>query len=116
MSTTTTPTDLIEIQYRSQYWREYVRESGFKPYMGAGSEGAMSVIHTAMEPTKGGKSLTIPLVGRLAGSGVEGNKPTVPQNLPPSLSTATNASNSSPVVQDASDFFKSMFAKPTPRT
>lgn len=73
MTTTVTPTDLIEIQYRRQYWREYVRESGFKPYMGAGSEGAMSVIHTAMEPTKGGKSLTIPLVGRLNGSGVEGN-------------------------------------------
>jgi hypothetical protein len=73
MSTTTTPADLIETQYRRSYWREYVRESGFKPYMGAGSEGTMSVIHTAMEPTKGGKSLIIPLVGRLAGSGVEGN-------------------------------------------
>jgi len=36
----------------------------------------------------------------------------VPQNLPPSLSTATNASRSAPVVQDANDFFKSMIARP----
>jgi Protein of unknown function (DUF4043) len=73
MATTLTPTDLQEVQYRREYFREYVRESGFKPYMGAGSEGAMSVIHTAFELTKGGKSLVIPLVGRLASAGVEGN-------------------------------------------
>lgn len=73
MSTTTTPTDLIETRWRQQYWDEYVRESGFKPYMGAGNEGPMSVIHNCYEPTKGGKSLTIPLVGRLANSGVRGN-------------------------------------------
>ena len=73
MATTTTPSDLQEIKYRRQYWREYVRDTGFKPYMGSGSEGAMSVIHTCYEMSSGGKSLTIPLVGRLAGSGVEGN-------------------------------------------
>jgi hypothetical protein len=73
MATTMTPTDLQEIKYRRQYWQEYVRESGFKPYMGGGMEGAMSVIHTCYEMTSGGKSLTIPLVGRLMGAGVEGN-------------------------------------------
>lgn len=73
MSTTQTPADLQEIKYRRQYWQEYVRESGFKPYMGGGMEGAMSVIHTCYEMTSGGKSLTIPLVGRLMNSGVEGN-------------------------------------------
>lgn len=36
----------------------------------------------------------------------------VPQNLPPSLSTATKANNSPEVVTEASDFFKSMFDKP----
>lgn len=34
-----------------------------------------------------------------------------PQNLPPSLSTATRAAVSSPQVQDTGDFFKSMFGK-----
>ena len=73
MATTTTPSDLQETKYRRQYWQEYVRESGFKPYMGGGTEGAMSVIHTCYEMSSGGKSLTIPLVGRLASAGVEGN-------------------------------------------
>lgn len=36
----------------------------------------------------------------------------VPQNLPPSLSTATRAAVPVQQVQDAGDFFKSMFAKP----
>lgn len=73
MATTTTPTDLQEIKYRREYWREYVRESGFKPYMGGGNEGITSVIHTAFELTTSGKSLTIPLVSRLKGGGVRGN-------------------------------------------
>ena len=73
MSTTTTPTDLQLTRWRQQYWLEYVRESGFKPYMGAGSEGITSVIHTAMELKPKGKTLTIPLVGRLTSSGVVGN-------------------------------------------
>jgi hypothetical protein len=54
-------------------WSEYVRTSGFKPYMGAGDEGMTSIIHTAMEPTKGGKTLTIPLVSSLKNGGVRGN-------------------------------------------
>jgi hypothetical protein len=41
-----------------------------------------------------------------------GVRPTAPQNLPPSLSQATNANNSMPVVKDSSDFFKEMLAKP----
>lgn len=73
MATTTTPTDLLEIKYRREYWREYVRQSGFMPYMGGGSEGIKSVIHTAYEMTTSGKSLTIPLVSALSGGGVRGN-------------------------------------------
>ena len=42
----------------------------------------------------------------------QGQRPTAPQNLPPSLSNATNANNSVPVVKESSDFFKEMFAKP----
>lgn len=73
MATTQTPSDLQELKWRRQYWREYVRESGFLPYMGSGSEGTRAIIHTAYELTSGGKSLTIPLVGRLQNAGVEGN-------------------------------------------
>jgi hypothetical protein len=73
MSTTTTPADLIEIKYRREYWREYVRQSGFKPYMGGGSEGIKSIIHSAYETTSSGKTVTIPLVSALRGGGVRGN-------------------------------------------
>jgi hypothetical protein len=74
MATTTTPADLQEIKYRRDYWLEYVRESGFKPYMAAGvKDGPQSVIHVCYELTQSGKSVTIPLVSRLRGSGVEGN-------------------------------------------
>jgi hypothetical protein len=73
MTTTTTPADLVLQKWRQNFWLEYVRESGFKPYMGAGSEGVTSVIHTAMELKPKGKTLTIPLVGRLTSSGVVGN-------------------------------------------
>lgn len=73
MATTQTPADLQLTKWRQDYWREYVRESGFKPYMGAGSEGITSVIHTCYELKPKGKTLVIPLVGRLQSSGVEGN-------------------------------------------
>lgn len=73
MTTTTTPTDLQEIKYRRQYYREYVRESGFKNYMGAAAEGPTSLIHTAYELSENGKTLTIPLVSRLKNGGVRGN-------------------------------------------
>lgn len=70
MATTTTPADLQETRYRREYWREYVRESGFLPYMG---NNPMAAIHACYEMTSGGKALTIPLVGRLLSAGVEGN-------------------------------------------
>ncbi len=73
MATTTTPSDRIEIQYRRQVWLDGVRTSGFKPYMGTGDKGLTSIIHTAMENTKGGKTLTIPLVSSLRNGGVRGN-------------------------------------------
>lgn len=73
MATTPTPSDLQEIRYRREYWREYVRQSGFMPYMGGGNEGVKSIIHTAYETTESGKSLTIPLVSSLRGGGVRGN-------------------------------------------
>ncbi len=73
MATTQTPADLALTRWRQQYFLEYVRGSGFKPYMGAAQDGPTSVIHTAMELKPKGKTLTIPLVGRLTSSGVVGN-------------------------------------------
>lgn len=73
MTTTQTPSDLVEIRYRQTFWREYVRQSGFLPYMGGDAEGIKSIIHTAMETTTSGKSITIPLVSALRGGGVRGN-------------------------------------------
>lgn len=69
MANTTTPAALELQKWRRKFWREFVRDSGFKPYMG---NSPMSVIHTLMELTTGGKTITIPLVGRLSGSGVSG--------------------------------------------
>lgn len=70
MATTTTPTDLQEIRYRREYFREYVRESGFKPYMGTSPT---TVIQMLYEASQSGKSISVPLVSRLKGAGIEGN-------------------------------------------
>lgn len=59
-------TDLELIKWRNDYWQEYVRESGFKPYMGA-SENA--IIQTTRELIDGGKDLIVPLVASLKGRG-----------------------------------------------
>lgn len=70
MANTTTPTALELQKWRRNFWREYVRESGFKSFM---SNSPTAVIHTMMELTSGGKTITIPLVGRLSGGGVTGS-------------------------------------------
>jgi len=53
----------------ADYFAEYVRDSGFKPYMG---RGANSIINVKMELTPVGKTVNIPLVGKLSGAGVTG--------------------------------------------
>lgn len=58
--------DLDVTKWESEYWTEYVRESGFKPYMG---KGVNSIIQTKRELTEGGKDLILPLVGALKGRG-----------------------------------------------
>jgi hypothetical protein len=58
--------DLELIKWQSDYWQEYVRESGLKPYMGSG---ANAIIKTHRELIDGGKDLIIPLVGSLKGRG-----------------------------------------------
>lgn len=69
MATTTLNTDLRVQKWLADYYKEYVRDSGFKPYIGRGSG---SIINTKYELTEGGKSINMPLVTRLKGTGVTG--------------------------------------------
>lgn len=56
----------------TNYFAEYVRNSGFKPYMGRGNN---SIIISKYELTEeAGKSINIPLITRLKGTGVTGSQ------------------------------------------
>lgn len=57
-------------KWLANYFAEYVRMSGFLPFMGTGTS---SVIQVKRELTEGGKSINIPLITRLTGSGVTGS-------------------------------------------
>lgn len=60
----------LQVQkWLSRYFAEYVRTSGFLPYMGTGTS---SVIQVKRELTSGGQSVNIPLITRLKGAGVTG--------------------------------------------
>lgn len=68
--TASTVTSASQVQkWVADYFAEYVRDSGFKPYMG---RGANSIINVKMELTPVGKTVNIPLVGKLSGAGVTG--------------------------------------------
>lgn len=69
MAVTQLNNDLREQKWLSNYFVEYVRTSGFKPYMGSGVN---SVIQVKRELTSGGKSINLPLITRLKGAGVAG--------------------------------------------
>jgi hypothetical protein len=49
------------------------------------------------------------ILAELRGQPAPAQTASVPQNIPPSLSTATRANGAVPVVESANDFFKSMF-------
>lgn len=73
--TTTASANTLE-EWESAYFSEYVRESGFKPYFGAGSN--MPFVYKN-QLINGGQVIHIPLVTALKGSGVgtstlEGNE------------------------------------------
>ena len=70
MATTQVLSGLDLTKWQKQFWREYVRDSGFAPYMGASP---MDIIHVVNDLKSDGYTLRIPLVGRLQGSGVTGN-------------------------------------------
>lgn len=60
------PADLEVTKWESDYWMEYVRMSGFKPYMSASVN---AIIMTNRELIDGGKDIVLPLVGSLKGKG-----------------------------------------------
>lgn len=64
-------------KWDGDYQAEYVRESGFMPYMGkASGKGSNSgaVILTKTDLQSSGKTINMPFVGRTRGPGVRGNK------------------------------------------
>lgn len=70
MTTTTLNASSRVQKWDSQYFAEYIRNSGLMPYMGKGTN---SIFQVKYELTGGGKTINIPLVTRLTGAGVTGS-------------------------------------------
>lgn len=70
MASTTLATASQVQKWDAQFMAEYVRDTGFKPYM---SRGSNSVICAKYELASGGKTVNMPLVTRLTGNGVTGS-------------------------------------------
>ena len=70
MADTTLATASQVQKWDAQFFAEYVRDSGFLPYMGKGTNAVIAVKH---ELASGGKTINIPLVSRLTGAGVTGS-------------------------------------------
>lgn len=63
---------LTVTKWRRTYFKDYIRESRFRPYMGPGSD---NIIVTLQElETQAGKTINVPIVGALTGSGVSGSQ------------------------------------------
>lgn len=59
-------------RWRKNYFRQYTRETRFAPYMGRGND---NIIVTMYElQTEAGKTIIVPFIGRLTGSGVSGSQ------------------------------------------
>lgn len=70
MATTQVLSGLELTKWRGEFAREYVRDSGFEPYMG---DAATDIIHVVNDLKTDGYTIRIPLVGRLQGTGVSGS-------------------------------------------
>lgn len=70
MAETTVLSGLDLTKWRKQFIREYIRDSGFEPYMG---DSPTDIIHVANDLKTDGYTIRIPLVARLQGNGVSGN-------------------------------------------
>lgn len=61
--------------WQRDYFQEYVRESMFKPYMSNADKNKGGIILTKFEDLKeGGKTINVPFIGKLSGSGVTGSQ------------------------------------------
>lgn len=70
MATTTTLDGLDLTKWRKKFIREYVRDSGFAPYMGTSP---MDIIHVVNDLQSDGYTIRVPLVKSLKSAGVSGN-------------------------------------------
>jgi N4-gp56 family major capsid protein len=70
MASTTVLSGLELTKWQSSFWREYVRDTGFSPYMGASP---MDIIHVVNDLKTDGYTIRVPLVARLQATGVTGN-------------------------------------------
>lgn len=59
-------------RWRKNYFREYTRASRFAPYMGRSLESIIVTMYELQEAS--GKTIIVPFVGRLTGSGVSGSQ------------------------------------------
>jgi len=59
-------------KWRKKYFRDYVRASRFAPYMGKGNDNIIVMLHEL--ETEAGKTIIVPFIGRLTGSGVSGSQ------------------------------------------
>lgn len=57
-------------KWQKSFWREYVRDTGFAPYMGSSP---MDIIHVMNDLKTDGYTIRVPLVSRLSATGVTGN-------------------------------------------
>jgi Protein of unknown function (DUF4043) len=62
----------IDIAFRRKFFKEYVRASGFKPYMGGGEAAMMKPISVMTDNKKGGQTTRIPLLTKLRNRGAAG--------------------------------------------
>lgn len=70
MADTSVLTGLDLTKWRREFTREFVRDSGFSPYMG---DSPMDIIHVINDLQTDGYTIRVPLVGRMQGQGVSGN-------------------------------------------
>lgn len=70
MAETSVLSGLDLTKWRREFIREYVRDTGFEPYMG---DSPMDIIHVCNDLKSDGYTIRVPLVARLQGNGVTGN-------------------------------------------
>ena len=70
MASTEVLSGLDLTKWQREFFREYVRDSGFSTYMG---NSPMDIIHVINDLKTDGYTIRVPLVGRLQGGGVSGN-------------------------------------------